>query len=80
MKSQKAIKYVVMKNSKKVLEGTMSKNVRTNKPVLDAARQALAIKLGDKKPSVHRITVFRGEEKSGEWSCNPAKLKKKKAA
>lgn len=78
--SSKSIKYVVSKNGKKVLEGVMSKNVRTNKPVLDIARQALAQKLDGKKASLHRITIFRGEAKAGEWTCSPLKAKKKKAA
>ncbi len=77
MSSNKGIEYVIStKSGKKVLEGKMAKKVRTNKPVIDFAKKALAQKLGAKKPSLHRVKVLRDGEKVGEWTIAPAKKKK----
>ena len=74
----KSIKYVAMKGNKKIAEGS-TKNFKTNKPVLDIARKALAEKLNGKH-SLCRVTIIRDGEKAGEWTCSPLKSKKKKAA
>lgn len=75
----KGIKFVAMQGKKVIAEGS-TKNFRTNKPVLDIARKALAEKLEGKKSTLCRVSIIRDGEKAGEWTCSPLKSKKKKAA
>lgn len=72
------VEYVIRKN-KKVIASTKVPRAgkKTDSQILALAKQALAEKI--KSKGKHRVEIRRGGEKAGEWTCVPAKLKRKSA-
>ena len=69
--------YVIKKNNKVIdshVLNPMQAKGKSNSEVLAIAKKALADKLASK--GQHRVTILRGGEKVGEWTCVPSKKKK----
>jgi BarA-like signal transduction histidine kinase len=72
------VEYVIRKNRKVIsTQKVANAGKKTDSQILALAKQALAEKL--KSKGKHRVEIRRSGEKAGEWTCVPAKLKKKTA-
>lgn len=72
------LEYEIRKGKKKidrhVINPMQAKKITKNSEVLALAKKALAEKLDGK--GKYRVSVIIDGEKSGEWTCVPAKTKK----